>query len=89
VDPALACRKAVIRFEPDDLSRIYVWRNGVKIATSSASDLVHRTRPGQAKRPRTHTEAAEQYLNWLEQRHRERRAQELNLIDYTQTEEEE
>lgn len=88
VDPALACPKAVIRFDPDDLSRIYVWRNGVKVAVSSASDLVHRSRPGH-KRPRTQTDAAQQYLDWLEQRHRERRAQELNLIDYTQPEEEE
>ena len=87
VDPALACPKAVIRFDPDDLSRIFVWKNGIKVAVSSASDLVHRTRPGQTKRPRTQTEAAQQYLSWLEQRHRERRAQELNLIDYTQTEE--
>lgn len=88
VDPALACSRAVIRFDPDDLSKLYVWKDGKKLAVATASNLVHRSRPG-PKRAQTHTDAAQHYLDWLEQRHRERRAQELNLIDYTRTEEEE
>lgn len=83
VDSSLATKKAVIRYDPNDLSRIYLWKDGRKVATASAHELIHQYRrgrpmPGHARS----SKAALNYLNQLEQSHRQRLARELNLTEY-------
>lgn len=83
VDPALATKKAIIRYDPNDLSRIYVWKDGQKVATASAHELLHQQRRGRSMPGHTRaSRAALNYLDQLEQSHRQRLARELNLTEY-------
>lgn len=83
VDPVLATKKAIIRYDPNDLSRIYVWKDGQKVATATAHELLHQHRRGRPMAGHTKaSQAALRYLNQLEQSHRQRLARELNLTEY-------
>lgn len=80
--------KAVIRFDPNDLHRLYLWKGGRVVAVARAVDLLHRV----SRRKRTggeqKSEAARNYLRRLEQAHLERLAREENLTRYREDEEE-
>lgn len=83
VDPTLARDRAVIRYDPYDLSRIYVWEKGHILATATPKELIHARRPG--KPLPTHakgSQAARRYLESLVEAHEQRLARELNLIEY-------
>lgn len=83
--------RQVLRYDPFDLSRIHLWRDGQKAATATCECLKNQTRRGTPARPRTqNSDAAQRYLDDLVQAHDERLAQERNQIDYrnpTQAEE--
>lgn len=80
-------RKMVIRFDPADLTRVHLWQEGRRVATATARELLRPTRPGRPAAPRGRSEAARQYLERLEQAHRERLAREFNLTRYRHEEE--
>ena len=88
VDPSFAGRKMVIRYEPYDISRVYLWEGGRKVAVASPQHLLHQVRRGtaMAKRNREST-AASVYLEGLEAAHEKRLQQELNLTQYPTKEE--
>lgn len=82
-DPSLACRKAVIRFDPHDLTRIFVWKDGRRVATASHLKLVHATIPGKPARGHCKaSETARKLLEQYEQGHRQALAQEVNRTEY-------
>lgn len=84
VDFSFSGRKVVIRYDPFDLSRIYLWQDGQKVATATPDQLLRRRRRGRAAPPRTkNSEAAHRYLKGLAKVHDQRLAQELNLINYS------
>ncbi len=74
--------RAVIRFDPNDLRRLFLWKDGRVVAVARAVDLVYRV----SRRKRTggdqKSEAARNYLRRLEQAHLERLAREENLTRY-------
>ena len=80
--------RAVIRFDPNDLRRLFLWKDGRVVAVARAVDLLHRV----SRRKRTggdqKSEAARNYLRRLEQAHLERLAREENLTRYREAEEE-
>lgn len=88
-DPSFAGRKKmVIRYDPCDLSQVYLWQEGRRVATAVPQQLLHRTRAGRPSRPRARdSQAAQRYLESLEKLHEERRLQELNLTQYPQEKE--
>jgi putative transposase len=74
--------KAVLRYDPSDMRRLFLWKEGRVLATARAVDLVHRVsrrRPAQGERK---SEAARNYLRRLEQAHVDRLAREMNLTRY-------
>ncbi len=73
----------VVRYDPFDLTKIHLWRDGQRVATATCERLVHRTRRGKSAPARTRdSEAAQRYLEDLVEAHDERLAQERNQIDY-------
>jgi len=84
VDLSFAGRaKAVLRYDPFDMSRIIVWENGRKAAVATPERLVCVTRPGRPVPTRCQqSEAARRYLDELERAHRARLDQELNRTHY-------
>jgi hypothetical protein len=88
VDPSYAGRKMVIRYEPYDISRVYLWEGGRKVTVATSHHLLHQVRRGtaMAKRNREST-AANAYLEGLEAAHEKRLQQELNLTQYPLKEE--
>ena len=86
--PSFAGRKMVIRYEPYDISRVYLWEGGRKVAVASPQHLLHQVRRGtaMAKRNREST-VADAYLEGLEVAHEMRLQQALNLTQYPTKEE--
>lgn len=85
VDPSLAnCKNVVIRYDPFDLTTIYIWAHGRKIATATTHQLISRRRLRKDKPPdpRNVSGTAKRYLQSLEEAHQGRLAQEMNLIRY-------
>lgn len=75
--------RAVVRFDPNDLRCLFLWKDGRVVAVARAVELLHRV----SRRKRTggdqKSEAARNYLRRLEQAHLERLAREENLTRYS------
>lgn len=74
--------KAVLRYDPNDLSRLFLWKDGRALAVARAVDLVHRVTHRRRTAGEQKSEAARNYLRRLEQAHLDRLARELNLTRY-------
>ena len=78
--------KIVIRYDPFDMARVFLWENGRKLAVATPERLVHVTRPGRPVPGRCQqSDAARKYLDSLERAHRARLDQELNRTHYRPT----
>lgn len=83
VDPSLVAKNQVIRYDPFDLARIYVWRDGRVAATATAERLIHQQRPGKPRPSHQRgAQTAQRYLDSLERAHHERLARERNQTPY-------
>lgn len=83
VDPSLAGKNRVIRYDPFDLTRIFVWVDGRVAGTATADRLIHRQRAGKPRPAHTRgSEAAQRFLDSLESAHRDRLARERNQTPY-------
>jgi len=94
VDPALAGRTVIVRYDPFDLQRIQVWsmdRKPSLLCEGTASPLLVRRRlqpppPRDTAKP---SAAARRHLDQLEQRYQQHLAESLHLIRYDTPNEEE
>ena len=81
VDPTLAEQDVLVRYNPFDLSRIWLWKDGKKLCCATPDALIYRTL---ARRPKksenSASSASELYLQSLEQVHRHNLEMELNLM---------
>ena len=75
--------KVVIRYDPFDMARVFLWENGRKLAVATPERLVHVTRPGRPAASKCQqSDAARRYFEDLERAHRARLDQELNRTHY-------
>lgn len=83
VDPSFSGQKVVVRYDPYDLSSVYLWKEGRRLTTATSERLKRRKRQGRStpKRERNST-AAQRYLENLVNAHDERLSRELNLTSY-------
>ena len=81
VDPSLAGLQVIVRYNPYDLERLFLWKDGRKLCEASPETLINKTivRPGKPA-AQTHSEASERYLQSLEQAQPSKLQQEVNLI---------
>jgi len=79
--------RAVLRYDPADLGRLYLWQDGRVVAVARPLILLHRVSRRKRVRGEQPSEAARNYLNRLEQAHLERLGQEMNLTRYESEEE--
>ena len=79
--------KVVLRYDPGDLSRVFLWKDGRVVATARPLELVHRVPRRSRVRGEHRSEAARNYLRRLEQAQVERLGREMNLIRYRGDEE--
>lgn len=81
VDPSLAGMQLIIRFDPYNLERIYLWQDGRKLCEASPETLINKTLVRQAKpTSNAHSDASERFLQSLERAQLRKRQQEVNLI---------
>jgi len=81
VDLSLANQKVIVRYDPCDLSRIILWRDGQKLVEATATQLVHKTKPRRdLPISKKYSDAAERFMQSLEKAQRERIQREVNLI---------
>lgn len=86
VDPSFSTQKVVVRYDPYDLSRIHLWRDGHRVASATTESLLHGRRRGRPTPKRTRgSQAAERYLENLVEAHDDRLARECNLTSFPQT----
>lgn len=80
-DPGLAGRQVIVRFNPFDLSRIVLWREGRRIGVATPETLLRTTlaRPRKAKESKE-SDNSQRYLASLERAQARNLATELNLI---------
>ena len=90
VDPSFSRRKVVVRYDPFDLSRLYIWQEGRRVATATPERLKRDRCAGRPMAPRTQdSDAARDYLEKLANAHEQNRERELNLTSYPDDNEEE
>jgi putative transposase len=81
VDPSLSGQNVLVRFNPFDLSRIWLWRDGAKLCYATPETLLH---PRLERRPKkgevASSSAALRYLESLDKAHARRLELELNLM---------
>ncbi len=80
--------RAVLRYDPADLGRLYLWKDGRVVAVARPLELLHRVSRRKRVRGEQPSEAARNYLNRLEQAHLDRLGREMNLTRYESEEEE-
>jgi putative transposase len=80
-DPSLAGQQIIVRFNPFNLERIVLWRDGRRLGTASPETLLRRTlsRPKKTKEKGS-SEASKRYLESLERDYERNLRNELNLI---------
>ena len=89
VDPSLANQKVIIRYDPYDLSRIIVWRDGHKLTTATPETLLFRSLPRKKKVvEKKRSKLAQDYLDSIERAHQERLEREMNMIEMPEEDEE-
>lgn len=81
VDPSLAGIQTIIRFDPYNLERIFLWKDGLKLCEASVETLINKTLTRQAKpTSNSKSDASERFLQSLERAQLRKRQQEVNLI---------
>lgn len=81
VDPSLAGLQVIVRYNPYDLGRVFLWKDGRKLCEASPETLINKTIVRPAKPgSKTHSQASERYLQSLEQAQLRKLQQEVNLI---------
>jgi putative transposase len=89
-DLSLAGQRLVVRYDPYDLSRIILWRDGRRLAEAAPEQLLQSHRPRKLKPIKdAKSEATERFLDALEKSQIERLGQEINLIQLPDVQEEE
>lgn len=87
VDTSLAGQTVIIRYDPFDLRRIVIWRDGQKLSEATASQLTYLRKPRQLpSSTKKTTDASERFLEALEKAQLERLQRELNLIELPEEE---
>ena len=71
--------RAVLRYDPADLGRLYLWQDGRVVTVARPVALLHRVSRRKPTRGEHPSQAARNYLNRLERAHVERLGRELNL----------
>lgn len=79
--------RAVLRYDPCDLGRVFLWKDGRVAAVAQPFELIHRVPRRTRARGDHRSEAARNYLNRLEQAQVERLGREMNMIRYRAEEE--
>lgn len=83
VDSSFAKQKIVVRYDPFNLSFLYVWKDGQRVATATTERLVHGRRRGRATQARSRgSAAARNYLQNLVKSHDDRIDRECNLTSF-------
>jgi len=71
----------IIRFDPYNLERIFLWQDGRKLCEASPETLINKTLVRQTKPTSSaHSNASERFLQSLERAQLRKRQQEVNLI---------
>lgn len=82
VDVTLAGQTVILRYDPFDLRRIVIWRDGQKLAEATATQLTYLRKPRRSiAAPKKESDASERFLESLEKAQLERMQRELNLIE--------
>lgn len=84
-DPALAHTTAVLRYDPFDLSALWLWREGQPMQRLTAERLLTRClRRGEKIAEQRHSAAARQFLHTLSDEHQRELAREMRIIRFSQ-----
>ena len=82
VDVTLAGQTVIVRYDPFDLSRIVIWRDGQKLTEATATQLTYLRKPRRiVATSKKESDASERFLESLEKAQMERIQRELNLIE--------
>jgi transposase InsO family protein len=82
VDASFSGQTVIVRYDPFDLSRIVIWRDGRPLTEATATKLTYLRKPRRlTPSPRKSSDASERFLDSLEQAQLERIQRELNLIE--------
>lgn len=82
VDVTLAGQTVIVRYDPFDLSRIVIWRDGQKLTEATAAQLTYLRKPRRTvATPKKESDASERFLESLGKAQMERIQRELNLIE--------
>tara|TARA_B100001105_G_C22394886_1_gene446218 strand:- start:814 stop:2181 length:1368 start_codon:yes stop_codon:yes gene_type:complete len=82
VDTTLAGQTVIVRYDPFDLRRIVIWRDGQQLTEATASQLTYLRKPKRVvPSSKKTTDASERFLEGLEKAQLERIYRELNLIE--------
>lgn len=83
VDASLVGQTVIVRYDPFDLSRIVIWRDGRKLTEATATQLTYLRKPRRlsSSSKKATSDASERFLESLEQAQLERIQRELNQIE--------
>jgi transposase InsO family protein len=83
-DPVLAHKTVIIRYDPFDLSAVWLWREGEPMQRLTADRLMVRVmRRGEKIRDQRHSAAARKFLSTLSDDHQRELAREIRLIRFS------
>ena len=81
VDPSLSGQELLVRYDPFDLRRIWLWRDGAKLCYATPETLLQSRLERKAKKADTaRSSAAQRYLESMEEVHRRQVERELNMM---------
>lgn len=81
VDPSWSGRLVLVRYNPFDLSRIWLWQDGRKLCYATPETLLNPTFPRKPKATEgASSSASQRYLSSLEEAHQHKLERELNLM---------
>ena len=83
MDASLVGQTVIVRYDPFDLSRIVIWRDGRKLTEATATQLTYLRKPRRlsSSSKKATSDASERFLESLEQAQLERIQRELNQIE--------
>jgi hypothetical protein len=89
-DPVLAHKTVVIRYDPFDLSALWLWQEDQPMQRLTAEHLVTRAlRRGEKVMEQKHSAAARKFLHTLSDSHQRKLAREMRLIRFSDVPKEE
>lgn len=81
VDPSFAGQQILVRYNPFDLSRIWLWKDGRKLCHATPETLINKTLARKASNAESSFSAASRrYLESIEKAHQKKLEAELNLM---------